>query len=134
MNTSSFFSGTYAEARAKFLETCAAQGLPVEHHIHPERGREGEELATTLMKNGVPAGPVLTVPEVMEAKAEAFAFASACVAGDALLASTSSTFAVGDLAAMVTHPERFMNAHWLNPAHLLPLVEIARGTLTTSRT
>ncbi|MEM7211020.1 MAG: CaiB/BaiF CoA-transferase family protein [Pseudomonadota bacterium] len=27
----------------------------------------GEELATTLMKNGVPAGPVLTVPEVMEA-------------------------------------------------------------------
>ncbi|MEM9062701.1 MAG: CaiB/BaiF CoA-transferase family protein [Pseudomonadota bacterium] len=28
---------------------------------------DGEELAQTLMKNGVPAGPVLTVPEVMEA-------------------------------------------------------------------
>ena len=28
---------------------------------------DGEELAATLMKNGVPAGPVLTVPEVMEA-------------------------------------------------------------------
>ena len=29
---------------------------------------DGEELAQTLMKNGVPAGPVLTVPEVMEAE------------------------------------------------------------------
>ncbi|MEM7683924.1 MAG: CoA transferase, partial [Pseudomonadota bacterium] len=28
---------------------------------------DGEELAETLMKAGVPAGPVLTVPEVMEA-------------------------------------------------------------------
>lgn len=28
---------------------------------------DGEELAATLMQNGVPAGPVLTVPEVMEA-------------------------------------------------------------------
>jgi 3-hydroxybutyryl-CoA dehydrogenase len=71
------------------------------------------------------------VPEVMEAKAEAFEFASGCIAENALLASTSSTFAVGDLAAMVTRPERFMNAHWLNPAHLLPLVEIARGEKTS---
>ncbi len=30
-------------------------------------GWDGEELAATLMKHGVPAGPVLTVPEVMEA-------------------------------------------------------------------
>ena len=29
---------------------------------------DGEELAKTLMKNGVPAGLVLTVPEVMEAE------------------------------------------------------------------
>ena len=28
---------------------------------------DGEELATTLMQNGVPAGPVLSVPEVMQA-------------------------------------------------------------------
>lgn len=28
---------------------------------------DGEELAATLMQNGVPAGPVLSVPEVMEA-------------------------------------------------------------------
>ena len=29
---------------------------------------DGEELATKLMQNGVPAGPVLTVPEVMQAE------------------------------------------------------------------
>ncbi len=95
------------------------------------------ELVTVVQRE--PAGKLLAdcevvfegVPEVMPAKAEAFEFASACIAEDALLASTSSTFAVGDLAAMVTHPERFMNAHWLNPAHLLPLVEIARGEATS---
>jgi 3-hydroxybutyryl-CoA dehydrogenase len=25
----------------------------------------------------------------------------------------------------VTHPERFLNAHWLNPAYLIPLVELS---------
>jgi 3-hydroxybutyryl-CoA dehydrogenase len=67
------------------------------------------------------------VPEVIEAKREAFEFVCQHVGDEALIASTSSTFAVGELAAFVTHPERFMNAHWLNPAHLLPLVEVARG-------
>lgn len=52
MNPSEFFSATYAEARAKFLETCASLGLEVEHHIHPEKGREGEELATDVTRIG----------------------------------------------------------------------------------
>ena len=32
---------------------------------------------------------------------------------------------------MVTNPERFLNAHWLNPAHLMPLVEVAVGDRTS---
>lgn len=65
------------------------------------------------------------VPEVMEAKAEAFAFACAHLPAQAIVASTSSTFLSTALAGMVSHPQRFLNAHWLNPAHLIPLVEIS---------
>jgi hypothetical protein len=52
LSTINYFSSTYAEARIKFLETCAALGLAVEHHIHPERGSKGEELATDVVRFG----------------------------------------------------------------------------------
>lgn len=68
------------------------------------------------------------VPETVEAKRELFGWACQHAAFDAVLASTSSTMAVDELAAMGTQPERFVNAHWLNPAVLMPLVEVARGT------
>jgi 3-hydroxybutyryl-CoA dehydrogenase len=32
---------------------------------------------------------------------------------------------VTDLAPLTTHPERLLNAHWLNPAYLIPLVELS---------
>ncbi|MFM7783670.1 MAG: 3-hydroxyacyl-CoA dehydrogenase NAD-binding domain-containing protein, partial [Gammaproteobacteria bacterium] len=50
---------------------------------------------------------------------------------DTIVASTTSTFLVTDLAGLLPGPERFLNAHWLNPAHLMPLVEISRSALTS---
>jgi 3-hydroxybutyryl-CoA dehydrogenase len=70
------------------------------------------------------------VPEVMAAKEAAFAWLCAHIGGDAVIASTTSTFLVTDLQAVVTHPQRLVNAHWLNPAHLMPLVEISRSSVT----
>jgi 3-hydroxybutyryl-CoA dehydrogenase len=65
------------------------------------------------------------VPEVMEAKRGAFTFACEHVREDAILASTTSTILVTQLAGLVTHSQRFLNAHWLNPAYLVPLVELS---------
>lgn len=65
------------------------------------------------------------VPEVREAKAQAFAFACAHLAPDAIVASTTSTMLSTELAALVPRPERFLNSHWLNPAYLIPLVEVS---------
>ena len=45
MSTAHFFSQNYAEARAKFLAACEEQGLYVHSHVHPLRGRDGEQLA-----------------------------------------------------------------------------------------
>ncbi len=65
------------------------------------------------------------VPEVLAAKQEAFAFACQHLRPEALLASTTSTMLSTELAGLVTHPQRFLNAHWLNPAYLIPLVEVS---------
>lgn len=65
------------------------------------------------------------VPETSEAKREALAFACRHLRPEALLASTTSTMLSTELAGMVTCPERFLNAHWLNPAYLIPLVEVS---------
>jgi 3-hydroxybutyryl-CoA dehydrogenase len=65
------------------------------------------------------------VPETMDAKREAFAQACRHLPADAIVASTSSTMLAGELAALVEHPARFLNAHWLNPAYLIPLVEVS---------
>ena len=56
----SFFPSTYSEARGNFLAACADLGLPLERHVHPLRGREGEELAVDVARFGPPdAGRVL---------------------------------------------------------------------------
>ena len=70
------------------------------------------------------------VPEVVELKREVLAAASKCVAPDAIIASTTSTILVDDLSGAIDHPERFLNVHWLNPAYLIPLVEISPGAAT----
>ena len=70
------------------------------------------------------------VPEVMDVKQAAFARISATVAPDVPILSTTSTFMVDDLAGFVAEPRRFLNTHWLNPAFLIPLVEVSPGTAT----
>ncbi|MFT7595817.1 MAG: 3-hydroxybutyryl-CoA dehydrogenase, partial [Paracoccaceae bacterium] len=49
---------------------------------------------------------------------------------DAIIASTTSTILSNDLAGFVTNPQRFLNAHWLNPAFLVPLVELSPADQT----
>jgi 3-hydroxybutyryl-CoA dehydrogenase len=72
------------------------------------------------------------VPEVMEAKQEAFAFACRHLPADAVVASTTSTFLVDALRGFVPHDERFLNAHWLNPAYVVPLVELSPHDRTSA--
>lgn len=70
------------------------------------------------------------VPEVIAVKQEAFGWVSENAAATTIIASTTSTFLVTELAEMVGEPKRFVNAHWLNPAHLMPLVEVSRSAAT----
>jgi 3-hydroxybutyryl-CoA dehydrogenase len=71
------------------------------------------------------------VTETMEAKRDAFARACAYARSDALIASTTSSFSADALAQLVTRPARFLNAHFLNPAYLIPLVELSPAKETS---
>lgn len=46
------FSSSYAEARAKFAAAAESAGLDIEPHVHPMRGRDGEELAMDVVRDG----------------------------------------------------------------------------------
>lgn len=74
------------------------------------------------------------VPETLDAKAGAFALFDAHSDDDAILASTTSTILSTDLAGFTASPDRFLNAHWLNPAFLVPLVEVSPCDQTSDAT
>ena len=70
------------------------------------------------------------VTETLEAKRDALARACESLPPTAIIASTTSSFLADTLAALVTHPGRFLNAHFLNPAYLIPLVEVSPSRRT----
>ena len=74
------------------------------------------------------------VTETLEAKRDAFARACRHLRSDAIIASTTSSLLADALAELVTHPQRFINAHFLNPAYLIPLVEVSPAKATSEET
>jgi len=74
------------------------------------------------------------VTETLEAKRDAFARACRHLRPNAIIASTTSSMLADTLAGMVTHPGRFLNAHFLNPAYLIPLVEVSPAKTTDEST
>ena len=70
------------------------------------------------------------VPETLDAKRTAFAFAAPHLRDDAIVTSTTSTILADELAAFVARPQRFLNVHFLNPPLLMPLVELSPAKAT----
>ena len=65
------------------------------------------------------------VPETREAKQNALGLIGQHARGNAIVTSTTSSMLVTELQQWVTRPERFLNTHFLNPAYLIPLVEVS---------
>ncbi len=51
-----------------------------------------------------------------------------------VLASNTSSISITEIASVATRPESIIGLHFLNPARVLPLVEIVPGFLTTRET
>jgi 3-hydroxybutyryl-CoA dehydrogenase len=74
------------------------------------------------------------LPESVSLKRGALARLTGLVDPDAIIASGSSTISPSDLGDAVERPERFLVAHWLNPAHIIPLVDVVPGPHTAPET
>lgn len=71
------------------------------------------------------AGLVLeAITERLDAKRALFARVEAAVGRDVVLATNTSTLPLSSVAAGARVPERILVAHFFNPPHLVPLVEV----------
>lgn len=66
-----------------------------------------------------------SVPESVELKRAVIGSIEDVVAPDTVIASTTSSIPAGVLARGARHPERVVVAHYVWPAHRMPLVEVA---------
>jgi 3-hydroxybutyryl-CoA dehydrogenase len=64
------------------------------------------------------------IVEDQRIKQSLFAALSQVVAGDAVLASNTSSLSIASLASACSGPDRVIGIHFFNPAPVLPLVEI----------
>ena len=65
-------------------------------------------------------------PEHLELKREIFGAVEKLASPRALLATNTSSLPVGEIAAVLTTPDRLVGMHFFNPVHLMKLVEIVR--------
>ncbi|WP_128926919.1 3-hydroxybutyryl-CoA dehydrogenase [Bradyrhizobium guangxiense] len=119
-----------AEVRTTFT-SLSKLGLLTEADVDPLIARVSVTPANRSDAALAEAGMVFEgVPEVVELKREVLGAASKQVGPDTIIASTTSTILVDDLSGAIVNPHRFLNVHWLNPAYLIPLVEISPGKAT----
>ncbi len=71
-----------------------------------------------------------SAPEVLDAKVKLLAELDAATPPGVVVASSTSGFAMSQMAAGTTTPGRFVVGHPFNPPYLIPLVEIVGGQLT----
>jgi 3-hydroxybutyryl-CoA dehydrogenase len=72
------------------------------------------------------------LPEKVELKKDFFAAVGELIDEDTVIASATSTFHLRVFLDVCSKPGNIVTAHWLNPAFLIPLVEIAHGETTHS--
>ena len=75
-----------------------------------------------------------SVAEKLEIKQSIFSMIEKSIASDAILATNSSGLSPTAIASVLKYPERFVVAHYWNPAHLMPLVEVVPGEKTSQET
>jgi len=68
------------------------------------------------------------VVENPKVKKAVFAELEPLVPEGAIIASNTSTISIDSLAAGLRRPENFVGMHFFNPVHMMPLVEVIRGS------
>lgn len=75
-----------------------------------------------------------SIVENLEAKQAFFRHINSVVREDCIIATNTSGLSISVLGTSVYKPERFVGMHWINPPHLIPLVEVVSGRETAEET
>ncbi|MCS0789868.1 3-hydroxyacyl-CoA dehydrogenase family protein [Cytobacillus firmus] len=74
------------------------------------------------------------IPEIVELKWDLYSTLEKICSEDTIIASNTSTIPLTTLTQHSLVPERFIIAHFLNPAPLVPLVEVVKQDITSKAT
>ncbi|MHB8718902.1 MAG: 3-hydroxyacyl-CoA dehydrogenase family protein [Candidatus Dormibacteria bacterium] len=88
---------------------------------------------TTSLEEGLEGATMVieTVAEDRDTKRHILASVSRCTDDDVVIGTNSSTLPSSFFSADVRAPQRLLNIHFMNPALVMPLVEVVRGTHTS---
>jgi 3-hydroxybutyryl-CoA dehydrogenase len=126
-----------AENAAHAVEKARSQALLLADHELVDRAlaeQAADLLAGSTAFDTVVASAGLIVesaPEDLAFKQQLFAHLDALATPDALLASNTSGLSITAIAERCSRPERVLTAHFWNPPHLMPLVELVMGAKTS---
>ena len=70
-------------------------------------------------------------PERVDIKREMLAAIDGVIKRDTIIATSSSGLLISDIQTATKHPDRIVLGHPFNPPHLIPLVEVVGGKLTS---
>ncbi|WP_028829375.1 3-hydroxyacyl-CoA dehydrogenase family protein [Proteocatella sphenisci] len=77
---------------------------------------------------------VEAIVENMDIKHSFWSEVSETAPEDAILTTNTSGLSITKIAEAVKNPERFCGMHWINPPHIIPLIEVINGDKTAAET
>src|SRR4051794_14862032 len=128
---SAALSNTKQNCRAVFLELTVAklitqqQATAAEAKVHT---------AESLSELGESALVIEAIIESLDAKQSLFCALEDVLAQDAIVASSTSSIVPETLSERMRRPGRFLVAHFWNPPHIVPLVEVVPAPKTEQST
>ena len=124
------------EGRINFIEGLLAKSVA--------KGKVTEEQRYDTLQNLIPSLAledaadcdlvVEAIVENMEIKCKVFSDLDRICKPDCILASNTSSLPITEIAACTKRPEKVIGMHFMNPVHIMKLVEIIRGLATTDHT
>jgi len=77
---------------------------------------------------------VEALPEVMELKKHLFKKLDRYCPNHTIIASNTSGLSLTEMASEIKRQDKVVIAHWWNPPHIIPVVEIVKGQYTSDQT
>jgi 3-hydroxybutyryl-CoA dehydrogenase len=99
-----------------------------------QKAKQAFTLTTQLSECASADLVIEAAPESLELKRTIFAELDAAAPAHTILASNTSSLSISAIAAATQRPDRVVGLHFFNPAHIMQLVEIIRGDLTSDET